>query len=406
MLLVACSVCLIFLAILAQMPLAALRLFRKGRGRHQLGWPKKLSYSGWLFLVIGLVGYGISIVHRSVLFHASLKHSARWTPQAIQFDAELGHALVPNYRGVMTRPIGPSVVSRHDENGFRVPAEPTPINASGGRPLLTLGCSCTYGYGCLAEEAYPYLVGAQLKTKTVNAGVSGYGLAQMLLVARKLIPRYQPAYVLVQYSPWLLDRAVTPNSLYLTARQPSPFLYEAPGGNLAVHPPAFPAISYDLGLNAYAPGVASVWDYLRFQGRIGLPLYLHDDWNMVLYHAKTAVGVLPRPAMRNRLAERVYREIADLCEAAHSQMVIVVFGFHYGDITVPESFSSLPALVVRADSALSSRLSEQSDECYAREYHHWHGSPPVKIDHHPNPPAHSIMADAIVEAIKQSQPGH
>jgi hypothetical protein len=48
-------------------------------------------------------------------------------------------------------------------------------------------------------------------------------------------------------------------------------------------------------------------------------------------------------------------------------------------------------------------LAEKTDECYARQYKHWRGSPPTQIDHHPNPLAHSVIAEEIVRAIKQSQ---
>ena len=36
----------------------------------------------------------------------------------------------------------------------------------------------------------------------LNAGKCAYGLSQMLILARRLIPRYRPDYVLVQFSPW------------------------------------------------------------------------------------------------------------------------------------------------------------------------------------------------------------
>ena len=58
--------------------------------------------------------------------------------------------------------------------------------------VLSLGDSITYGYGCRAEEAFGYLVARALGGTVLNAGQSGAGLAQMVLLARELIPAYRP----------------------------------------------------------------------------------------------------------------------------------------------------------------------------------------------------------------------
>jgi hypothetical protein len=73
--------------------------------------------------------------------------------------------------------------------------------------VLALGCSFTYGAATNAENTYPYLVGQRLAGTTRNAGVSSYGLSQMMILAKRLVPAYKPDYLLVQYSPWLVDRS-------------------------------------------------------------------------------------------------------------------------------------------------------------------------------------------------------
>jgi hypothetical protein len=60
--------------------------------------------------------------------------------------------------------------------------------------------------------------------------------------------------------------------------------------------------------------------------------------------------------------------------------------------------------VVRADLALRKRLSTPTRSAYSREYQHWGCDPPRVIDVHPNPRAHRVIADTIVEALAQLPP--
>ncbi len=49
--------------------------------------------------------------------------------------------------------------------------------------MLTLGCSFTYGAANHAEDTFSYLVGNYFGGSTKNAGVSSYGLSQMVINA-------------------------------------------------------------------------------------------------------------------------------------------------------------------------------------------------------------------------------
>ena len=126
--------------------------------------------------------------------------------QVHRADPELGFAAVPGAQGFHVFPVGPPFPMRYDAEGFRIPASQAP-DAVRRRPLvLALGCSFTYGDGCRAEDVYPQLVAAELGGTALNAGKCAYGLSQMLLLARRLIPQYKPDYVLVQFSTWLPGR--------------------------------------------------------------------------------------------------------------------------------------------------------------------------------------------------------
>jgi hypothetical protein len=72
----------------------------------------------------------------------------------------------------------------------------------------------------------------------INAGISSYGLAHMLILAKKLIPRYKPDYVIVQYSPWLVARSVNiygPIDVFLL---PTPY-FAAKNNQYELKPPIY-----------------------------------------------------------------------------------------------------------------------------------------------------------------------
>ena len=92
---------------------------------------------------------------------------------------------------------------RFDKRGFRIPATgQEPADRTGSR-LLYLGDSFTHGYGVTAEETFAYRTAKQLGASVMNAGVAGWGLAQMVMRARQTIPSIKPDKVIVQYSTWL-----------------------------------------------------------------------------------------------------------------------------------------------------------------------------------------------------------
>ena len=114
---------------------------------------------------------------------------------------------------------------RFDKNGFRVPVGDTPTESHGSPLVLTLGCSFTYGDAVYARDTYPYLVGQSLKGTTKNAGCCSCGLSQMLILAGKLIPSHKPDYLIVQYSPWLISRSLSPFSPTYGGKSPAPYFY-------------------------------------------------------------------------------------------------------------------------------------------------------------------------------------
>lgn len=366
---------------------------------------RRLRVFATLMLVVG-VTYSTWIAGRTWQLYAYIKsNEGGWRNKVHAHDPDLGFAPIPKSSGAEILAFGPDIPVHYDENGFRAPFD---APASNRRPLvLSLGCSWTYGAACLAEEAYPFLVGTGMNGSSLNAGVPSYGLAQMLLLARRLVPRHRPDVVVVAHAEWLVQRAQTPFAPTTAGLLPTPFLFQDRGGRLRIHPPVFPALVFDLPFSSYRTTPRGGGDFASFLSRVGLPLFIHDDLHMMLYQTWTLGGIVPRPCPdRDLIARMLYGEIAEVCRKHNSRMAIVLLG-------PPPSPSRLSALaatkavIVDAQAVLCGGLPGGcpdpipfAGEAYRSAYGHWRGSPPVFVDPHPNPRAHAVIAGAIVAALR------
>jgi hypothetical protein len=238
------------------------------------------------------------------------------------------------------------------------------------------------------------------------------------LLARKWIPATHPDYVLLQYSPWLADRA---SSFYAPSHfglVPVPYFYATPAG-FELHPPVFRTKAMDLPADEFRSSPASLGDRASFFGRVALPLFLHDDFNVLRCRLAVLAGFIPSPtAAREEMTEFVYREIAAVAETNHARLVIVVVGSSFIPLRTPLPPLPRGALVVNARDALIDRLGvgrsgepgaappmpeSELAELYRRRYAHWRGAPPQMVDPHPNETAHQIIAGEIVAAIRAAE---
>jgi hypothetical protein len=219
-------------------------IFRKpydGVGNASPGGMKKNVYRVvfvfGLFLCLAVVYLAIGTV-RARRFYAHAKRGIILSSGMFRFDPVLGFAVRPGIRGAMLFPEPPHIPFWYDKDGFRIPEGRATINTN--RPfVLALGDSFTDGFGCLAEETYPYRIAQALGGSELNAALGAYGLAQMLLLARRHIPEYRPDYVLIQYSPWLISRAFNVYAPTDIGKRPKPYFYTKTGTDLHLQPPVF-----------------------------------------------------------------------------------------------------------------------------------------------------------------------
>ena len=377
--------------------------------KNQLSGGKKIVFSivfySFLVLLGGFVfGFGLLLVRTVGLYNFIKSNEHGFEGKIFRYDPELGHAPVPDSRGAQIFPIGPEVPVRFDHNGFRVPLNEAAASNLKRPMTLALGCSYTFGAACPAEKTFVYLTGKELNGSSLNAGVPGYGLSQMLILAHRLIPQYQPDFVLVQYSPWLVDRAMEPFAPSWVGVLPSPFLTDSAKGGMEIYPPVFRTKSFDLDISSFRHTNKNFADFLSFLADDGLPLYLHDGLYMSAYYAKRLSGTIPRPRKApERIVEFVYNEIYQECQGNNSRMVIVV-------LTEPDSprkpssaeISKLNDLgiIVNGWSALLARLPDKNFDRYEHAYRHYRGENAVLVDKHPNEKAHQIIAEEIIKMTR------
>jgi len=201
-----------------------------------------------LFASIVYFGY---VAYRTFAIYSHIKSNlyGGWDGAIHRSDDELGYAPIPNSSGDQLLPRGAAIPVRYDQDGFRVPKDHLK-SSSGRRPvLLALGCSFTYGKSIPAEDAFAFKVGEKLGATVRNAGVFGYGLAHMLIQAKKIAPEIKPDYLIVQYSPWLVERSVSPFAPTAFGKIPVPYFFEQ--GALMIQPPLFEAKITQLPIERY-----------------------------------------------------------------------------------------------------------------------------------------------------------
>ncbi|MBI3845610.1 MAG: hypothetical protein HY292_13325 [Planctomycetes bacterium] len=373
--------------------------------RPRLTWKKKLLFTSVVLVIVSTLVYSGSVVVRSTLMYNRIKrHTRGWNGHLYTYDPQLGFAPIPNARGSEIFPVGPELPTRFDEHGFRVPATEEAQGTDKHPVVLALGCSFTYGMACTAEETYPYLVAQQLGGACLNAGVCSYGLSQMLIRARELIPRIKPDVVLVQLSPWLVRRSLSPLAPSMFGKLTSPFIIDEPDGGFGLHPPVFATAAFDLPTSKYLSSVKGLGDWLSFLVRVGIPLFVHDDVSMLGYQIRRIVGTIPIAAKNpRRVLVREYGEIAELCLRNGSKMVAVIIEVDCKHHDVTKGLDLPGATIVDTRPALYDRLPAQTKEEYRKAYGHWRGTPTALVDTHPNPLAHSIIAAEVVTALRREQ---
>ncbi len=360
--------------------------------------------TGVLYLVLAAVAlggcltvYGAAVLLRAKPLYDYVKDRQRgWSGTTHSSDPMLGFAPVPGAGGHHVFPIGDDLPMQYDASGFRVPVDPELRQADRDPVMLALGCSFTYGDATPAEETFPHLAGELIGGSARNAGVPSYGLAQMMILARRLIPEHRPDYLLVQYSPWLVDRAQAPFAPSYYGAIPTPFFTP----ELKLHPPVFPTMVFQVSSDRYRKTERGLLDFVSFAWHVALPLFLHDDVRTTTFRVRRMAGRIPPSAGDDAaLIRHVYGEIARVARKSGARMIVVGLGNRAEPLNMPRELFPSEALLVNAHDSLVAALPVKSQECFDRRYGHWRGSPPILVDQHPNALAHREVARIIASNL-------
>ncbi len=363
-------------------------------------------------VVVIVMAYLITVWARGAGFYFQVKHGAvaggrnGYVGKLLQYDPVLGYVGRSDASGGWLIALGDPVGAYHSADGLRVPVQNQkhPNSRKERHPrLLFLGDSFTYGQLVAAENAFAYKTAVKLGGESVNAGVPGYNLVQMTLKARQVVPKYKPDYVVVQYTPWLVERAVSEFAPSVYPVHVSVPYYSGSGEELAIQSPLFSPAFFSIP-EAYQQSAPGISDRFSFISNFALPAFWKDDVNMAWVRVRQFFGLVKRPSSDyEAVVSRAYGDLNEIARENGAKLVIVAVGFS-PDLQVPDYLFPGDAYRVDAHAELLARLPEKSRESYARHYWLWRGNPPQPVDAHPNEQAHEIIAEALAEKIRQIMP--
>jgi hypothetical protein len=232
----------------------------------------------------------------------------------------------------------------------------------------------------------------------INAGQSAYGLAQMTILAEKLIPAYRPKYVMVQYSPWLVSRALSPFSpTVFFADITFPYL-TMEKDSIALKPPLFESGLYTFDSERYRLSPSSITDKIRFYYDYGVKVVLHDLIHKYAYLLRNNLGENKAPVASGQAELFLYRRIFAVAHQYNCKVYVVNIGSILDQPVSKGLFDG--ERVINTDSILKATAHGDA-KTYQKLFYHWAmlGKDTVIADVHPNPYAHSIIAGEIYRRI-------
>jgi hypothetical protein len=363
--------------------------------------PLKISLFLFSILVLLFITYHSLSINKNILAYYryfSSHNFISWKGRMYEHDSLLGYRMKPNNFSSLVYDLKQSVPVKTDRNGFRV-AHTGEQFSDVTKPvdLIFLGCSFTFGSACRAEETFPYLVARESGMNYINAAAGGYGLAQMVIQAKQLIPKYKPRYIIIQRSPWLIERSLTEfapsRGGYLL---PTPHFVEQ-NNNFDINPPI------------YQPSIDNLLpeeDRKKYRGKFlsyyfsnGISYFWKQEMEIIKANVKDVFNPTDVPTDKRYEAELfAYSEIIKL--ANDHDVEVILLHLNNGPVTFKTKLpvNNYSYRIANADSALRQGMMSVNDQEYVRMFGHWglKGNDSVFIDGHPNALAHKLIATSIL----------
>lgn len=359
-----------------------------------------------LFLIVFVITFNVLSVNKKIKAYYNYFNSddfISWNKQVFILDDSLGYKMKSNTNAFQIynkmNPI-PAIIN---QKGFRVRNIYDSLSVLKSKTeLLFLGCSFTYGSACKAEDTFPYVVASNTKLHYINAGVGGYGLAQMYLLSEKLIPSFKPKYVVIQYSPWLLERSVNEFSPtrggYLL---PAPY-FSKKNNSFHLELPVF---------KSYANRLYPIEDRKIFQNNFfkyyfnkGLVYFSREQFQIIHLRLKNLLAIKQPPTKeRNAVEWYAYKEIFEKAKQNGAKIILCKIAGESFTNSFKKLLLDYNVSIADAKAALYKNLGSGSEEIYTKKYNHWriNGEDSIFIDGHPNALAHKIIAASIIHEIEK-----
>lgn len=358
-----------------------------------------------------ITGYAQSLVSRTyMVFKLLTNDSHEFIGQLRQKDTVYGYDHINNSRMIHVLYPGDTVPNFTDRDGFRVPASDTSkFNISGNVDVLFLGCSFTFGTFCLADSIFSNLASKELGLSYINAGVSGWGLAEMYLKAKELIPKYKPKYVVFQYSKWLPERAA---GMYRTSagfEMAKPYFEVLPSGGFDIRKTAYASDLYNL--KRYPNLNKSIGSAIAFIFGSGVmrEIFVREDVKKFSIWLERKLGrsnpVTATDEQMEDLSMQVYKELMAYARENHAEPFILSIQNQHREI---DDF--YPKFMTPADSLIfidgmkyhRKYLDSNTSASIKWDFIHWRNvnGDSVRMDLHPNHFSHWMISRAIVDKLK------
>lgn len=367
---------------------------------------KRSGLVSFIFILLILCYHFLSIHKNAVAYYnyISSDNFISWGESMYTKDVNLGYKMIPDRRSALLYKYLQPVDVQTDKNGFRIPVSKKSLtDVSKPIDILFLGCSFTFGSACKAEDTFPYLVASEKQMNYINAAVGGYGLAQMYIQAKQLISKYKPKYLVVQNSPWLIERGV---SEFAPSRggYMLPVPYFADSANFfRAEPPIYTSSIAKL-FPAEDRRIFS-GNFLLYYFKKGLLYFANEQLHVFITRCKNFLFLKKMPTGKIASAEfYAYKEIFKYAEL-HQTKIVLLNLCNPPDSDKARKISRIgkKVSIANADSLLNNYIREYSLFNYKRAFGHWgitKSGDSIFVDSHPNTMSHKLIAESICAVIK------
>lgn len=301
---------------------------------------------------------------------------------------ELGYCYKPNSRGYFLNPNdGVSITVFIDKNGRRNSINNEEENYCSD--FMFFGCSYTFGEFINYDSTYSKLISKNFNANCLNFGISGQGLAQMLILLKKHEKSIDSTDVIfIQNSKWLVQRSI------LTKSRSYPFPMYVPyfgykNGQIILEKPLFK--NNLLG--------SSVTKLIKKNNDIKIFLLIKTFTPIIIKGQLTYGYSLFYDFFRNKppkdeVIKYFYKEVQETCSRRKNYLVIV--GMNEQD-SIKLTYDK--SIYVDTEKYLQDQLNGLD---YNKIYKHVYKN--QVFDFHPNNTANRRMYEIIKEKMNEKYP--